>query len=678
MRRWLASLTICGLLGPGSASAQGAISAAVEAQLSAGVETPHLLALRRDEERLFGTGADTTGDVGPGLRIGTLPSAATSDVPDADGPAAGGDRDLSWLSGMELPDLPLRWDERVVRYLEYFREDGRGHELMAAWLRRSSRYGALIDHSLERAHLPRDLRCVAMAESGFDPTVRSSAGAAGMWQFVTRTGQEYGLAQDHWSDARMDPEDSTAAAARYLGQLHRRFGTWELALAAYNMGYGALLRAIRKYNTNDYWALAQLEAGLPFETTIYVAKILACAVVMRNPERFGFGDLTRDPPLDLVRVSVPGGLPMSLLARAAQLPADELAALNPALLRGRTPPRTSSWPLRLPRERAESFANRLRQLQPRHPANRAYALRFGESLSMVARRFRTTSRALSTLNELGEDESLQAGFALLVPDVTPRPDEAPAERPVVGVPPGDFHYPGMRRVFYRATGSESVTDIARFFGIASDDLVRWNRLDPQARLTSGLMLQLFVAPDFDLSRAVVLGADDVRVLTVGSEEFFEWQERQQGRVRFRYVVAPGDTLSSIGHRFDIGSGSLARINRFSRRRTLQPGEEILVYADRERVPASYLPASEGDTPTDTDGAHSGAASDAAEDDDASAAPSDDATPETPASVDDADDAAADDDTSADDSDDDAEAASAGVGDAEDPAAPDAAHANPAP
>ncbi|NOY91172.1 MAG: transglycosylase SLT domain-containing protein [Deltaproteobacteria bacterium] len=586
MRPWLIALSLSGLLGAGAARAQpSGLSLAVEAQLSAGEESDHLSALRQDEVRLFGT--DSQNAAAPAL--GALPLAATSDAPEVHVPEASGSRDLSWLAGMQLPDLPLRWDERVVRYLEYFRDDRRGHGLMAAWLRRSSRYGALIDHSLERAHLPRDLRCVAMAESGFDPTVRSRVGAAGMWQFVRRTGEEYGLTQDHWSDARMDPEASTAAAARYLGQLHRRFGTWELALAAYNMGYGALLRAIRKFNTNDYWVLAHLEAGLPFETTLYVAKILACGVVMRNPERFGFGELTRDPPLDLVRVSVPGGLSLSLLARAARLPREQLQALNPALLRARTPPGAHSWPLRLPRERAASFSARLRRLRPRHPANRAYALRFGESLAMVARRFRTTARALRTLNELENEQNLGPGFALLVPDVSPRPDEAPSERPVVGVPPGDYHLPGKRRIFYRATGHEDAASVARFFSVTRDQLLRWNRIDPNARLTRGLMLQLFVDPAFDLSRAVVMSPDDVRVLTVGSEEFFEWQQQQVGRVRFRYLVAPGDTLSSIGQRFGIGVGSLARINRFSRRRTLHPGDEILIYAERARVPARYLP-----------------------------------------------------------------------------------------
>src|SRR5690606_29693978 len=115
--------------------------------------------------------------------------------------------------------------------------------------------------------------------------------------FVESTGAEYGLERTHWVDERRDPIRATAAAGAFFTHLHSRLGNWELALAAYNMGYGALLRSVRKYNTNDYAVLSRIEAGLPFETTNYVAKILSCAIVLRNPERFGLADIEQDAPL---------------------------------------------------------------------------------------------------------------------------------------------------------------------------------------------------------------------------------------------------------------------------------------------------------------------------------------------------------------------------------------------
>src|SRR5690606_83189 len=96
---------------------------------------------------------------------------------------------LSWMRGLVLPDIPVRWDERVIRFLEFFRDDPRGRRFVRAWLERSNRYGPIIRETLAREGLPRDLIFVAMVESGFDPTARSHAGAAGMWQFVERTGE---------------------------------------------------------------------------------------------------------------------------------------------------------------------------------------------------------------------------------------------------------------------------------------------------------------------------------------------------------------------------------------------------------------------------------------------------------------------------------------------------------
>lgn len=548
----------------------------------AGDESPALEALRRAEWEMFGAGTALV-EIAP---MGVGVPAAASSVP----PARVVERGASaapWLEGLALPDMPLRYHDQVIRYLQYFREDTRGRALMRAWLRRSTRYGAMIEQTLEGEGLPRDLRCVAMAESGFDPTVRSHRGAVGMWQFVARTGNEYGLRQDRWLDERMDPVASTRAAARMLGDLHRRFGRWELALAAYNMGYGALLRAIRKYNTNDYWALAELEAGLPFETTVYVSKILACAVVMRNADTFGFGDVARDEAHEARDFLLPGGTTLAQVARAAGVDREVLASLNPHLRRGRVPP-GAEYAVHVPAEHADTFAARWTRQRPSEPQPTAYAMRFGETLDDVAYRFRTTSRELVALNAIEDDERLGLGTVLLVPAVPPR--ERPAEEPVVVVP--DAPAPGgeRERVFYRVSSGDQLDEIARFFRVGVDDLRRWNRVDPTAALHAGLVLQIHAPRSVDLSRAVVWRERQVRLLSLGSERFFDEYERAQGRVRFRYRVVEGDTVASIARRFGLSDGSLARINRFGRRTDLQPGQEVVVYAELERLPAAMRQA----------------------------------------------------------------------------------------
>jgi membrane-bound lytic murein transglycosylase D len=561
---------------PGEARAQVAprTSAPVAPpELVPGEESEELRELRMAELEMFG------GFAARALVDGPLPDALTSALPpESSLPAAGSASDVAMLRGLSLPDLPVRWDARVVDYLRFFRDDPRGRALVRAWMRRAPRYERAIREVLRRRGLPEDLFYVAMVESGLDPTARSHVGAVGLWQFVAATGDEYGLRRSHWVDERMSPEAATEAAARYLADLYRRFGSWELALAAYNMGYAALLRAIRKYNTNDFWALSSVEAGLPFETTLYVAKILACAVVGRNPGAFGLDDLEREVEPALARIEVPGGMPLSVLARAAGVDTAALARWNPELRRSRTPP-GQPFALRIPAERTDAFVRQLPQLRQRVPAERPYVLRFGETLDDVAARFGTTAAALARSNEIGERDVVRAGFTLLVPDVAPRTPQV-AEPPVVTVPDRRFSYPGRRRVFYRVIDGDTAADIASAFGVTLDELRQWNDIDADALLQRGMFLQIFVDANRDLGGVVLLEESDVRVLVAGSDAFFDHHEAQRGRMRMRYVVAPGDTLASIGRRFDLSPASLARINRFGRQRVPSPGEEIIVYAPR--------------------------------------------------------------------------------------------------
>ncbi len=558
-------------------------------------ESEELRALRLAEYEIFPPHDEPPADPAP-ASLGLLPPSLTSAVPDA-APlvAEGRRRDLSWLEGLALPDIPVRWDERVIRYLEFFRDDPRGRALIRGWMARMERYGPMIRDALRREGMPEDILYLAMIESGFDPRARSGAGAVGLWQFVGGTGAEYGLAQSHWLDERMDPEASTRAGARYLGALHERFGTWELAFAAYNMGYGALLRAIRRYGTNDYWRLTRLEAALPFETNLYVAKVMACAIVGRNLERFGLGDLAREAPLAWDEVQVPGGTTLQDVARASGTSLEELRRLNPALRHDRAPPGRELFDVRVGSGAGATFARQWPRVRPSRPANAPYVVRFGEDLTSIARRFRTTEAALRTLNALSDAESVRPGFDLMVPAVAPRA-ESFAEPPVVVVPPRTFRYEGRQRVFYRVARGDRLADVARFFGVTEAEIREWNEVDPRATLQDGLFLQLFVPRDFDTATALVLSPEEVRLLVMGSEEFYEHHVRQEGRVRLRYRVRERDTLSSIATRFGISIGSVCRINIMPRDTVLAVGQELIVYTTPDRVPAELRGQVEASAP----------------------------------------------------------------------------------
>ena len=175
---------------------------------------------------------------------GDVAAEVRSPPPAGRGEGATPPPDSEWLRSLKLPDLPVRWDAQVLRYLDYFKNDPKGHAVMAGWLRRAGRYRDLFEKALERQGLPKDLLYVAMVESGFDNGARSRVGAGGIWQFMPGAARAYGLEVSYWVDARRDPERAVDAAARYLKDLYVRFGSWYLVFAAYNAGYGSVLRSI--------------------------------------------------------------------------------------------------------------------------------------------------------------------------------------------------------------------------------------------------------------------------------------------------------------------------------------------------------------------------------------------------------------------------------------------------
>jgi membrane-bound lytic murein transglycosylase D len=530
----------------------------------------------------------------------STPPPAAGGAGDATAPAAGGTADLDWLQSLVPPDLPVRWGERVVWYLERFREPGRHRNALASWLRRSGRYAAMVREVFRRHGIPEDLLWVAAIESSFDPTEKSSAGAVGLWQFMPHGGRIYGLEQDRWADQRRNPERATEAVALYFRDLFDRFGSWDLAMAGFNMGYAGLERAILKFGTNDYWTLADAENAIPYGTSFYVAKAIAIAVASRNLERFGLGDLAFDAPVPYDLVEVRGVNTIAVMARAAGTTVAEFRALNPELLRDRTPPGAARWLVRIPRGGEDRFVRNLASARA-EDQTRTYTVRFGETVDQVAERFRTTATRIRTLNGLDRSDALRGGDCIEVPDTDPV-DLVVSERPPAIVPPDAFAYPGRRRIFYRVLAGDTVEAVAAAFGVSAPDLVAWNQIDPDARLTPGLVLQVFAVPSFDPSTAVFLDESQVNVLVGGSDALYEHLASLEGRVRIRYRIREGDTIDAIAARFQSSARTLGRINRFGSDPDLVPGEDLVVYAppdeaeryrreaDQERVDAGEIEA----------------------------------------------------------------------------------------
>lgn len=581
---------------PNEATRRAVSASTGDAEGSKSVESPELVAIREADRELFPPQGPPVGipwpnDLPPPIALdpgaplvhasGLPPSAPISEA--APGDAA---RDLSWLRALTMPEVPVRWDARVIRYLDYYHDDPRGKNLTQSWIKRSGRYGATIRRTLRELGLPEDLLWVSLVESGFDPVIRSPAGAAGLWQLMPEGARVYGLVVDRWIDERLDPERSTQAAGRYLSDLHRRFGAWELALAAYNMGYGGLLAAIRKYNTNDYWELSRVEAGIPYETALYVPKIIAMAVVAKNYGTFGVDPSRVDSPVAFDQVGVPSGVTIKAIATAAGVEPAVIEGLNPQLRAGRTPPEGPSndvvtWTVRVPSGKGLSVSQSLSQVAAQDRKLDRYLTRLGDSIESIATAHGVSRARLLELNAMRADEVVRPGTVFLLPP--PDPGKMTAlpktdDKPVIVIPADVPQLAGRKRVFYRVIAGDTLPEIAAAFRVTPDDLRRWNALDLSARLHEGMTMQVFAPASADLGKVVCMTEGEVRCLTVGSDEFFAHFEGLRGRKRTSLVVEEGDTWEKIGKRYNLTPGQLERINQRSRTDKLVPKETIVVYA----------------------------------------------------------------------------------------------------
>jgi membrane-bound lytic murein transglycosylase D len=308
-------------------------------------------------------------------------------------------------------DLDIPANERVLSFVELFQ--GRLHDFMASGLARSHRYLPMIRKVFQEEGLPQDLAYIPLVESAFKPTALSHASARGMWQFMLPTAQEHGLEQTFFVDDRADPEKATRAAAQYLKTLGETFdGDWDMALASYNAGPGRIQRAAQRAHTEDYWRLTSTSRFLPRETRDYVPMVMAAVLIARNPTLYGF-DAGAANPLAFEQVHVPNAIDLKILAEWSGVTVDELRELNPDLRRTTTP--MTGHDLKVPVGTAVVIQKQLLSADPLYVHFDFHAVRRGETVSSIARKYRVSQAELRQANDIGPRSRVKAGQTLMIP-----------------------------------------------------------------------------------------------------------------------------------------------------------------------------------------------------------------------------------------------------------------------
>lgn len=355
---------------------------------------------------------------------------------------------------------------------------------------RSRRYLYHIVDELEKRGMPTELALLPMVESAFNPMAYSRAHASGLWQFIPSTGKSYNLQQNWWYDARRDIVASTSAALDYLQFLYEMHGDWHLALASYNWGENAVARAIEKNKARglptDYLSLT-----MPQETRYYVPKLQALKNIIANPETFRL-DLNPIPNQPyFVTVAKTKDMDIRVAAKLADMPVEELIALNPANNRP-VMSMTQGEALVLPADRATLFRANLENHSQPLVSWQAYTLKAGDKLDKVASQFGIPLARLKQVNGITGKTRIHAGVQLLVP--IKGSDTAAEPLPTLfKAPPTPAVTARQRRepstVRYVVLPGDTLASIAQRYKVSVDDLRRWNQI---GRLAAGQQLTIHV------------------------------------------------------------------------------------------------------------------------------------------------------------------------------------------
>ncbi len=452
-------------------------------------------------------------------------------------------------------DLPVVMNERVRASIIYFQ--GVGREAFEKFLSRRPRYEAFFREVLTEYGLPQDLIYLSMIESGYNPNAYSWARAMGLWQFIASTGRLYNLNRDWWIDERKDPVKATHAAAQFLRDLYKKFGDWELAMAAYNGGPGRVSRAIKRDRTDNFWEMKYLRR----QTKDYVPLIYAATIIAKEPEKYGFGHVEFENPIQWEEVTINKAVELSTIAEALGVSTKELKTLNPELLRGVTPPNRKNYKLKVPVGKTDRYWAVVDDLPTSAQTSWVrHKIRRGETVSTIASRYGVSQYAIREANKLNRRSTIYAGRTLIVP--------VPHDRSYASSNKSNRTYEASNSI-YTVRSGDTMWDIARAFGTSVSSLRAMNSIGSSARIYVGQRLKI-------PATATKLASRNTTTPAVGSTSRSAPSVSSRSSATRSYTVRRGDTLWEIARKYGMTTSQLRALNGLGRSSRIYPGQKLTI------------------------------------------------------------------------------------------------------
>ena len=348
-------------------------------------------------------------------------------------------------------------------------------EYVERMMDRSQKYLFYVVGEVEKRGMPSEIALLPMIESAYNPIANSRSKAVGIWQFIPSTGRLYGLKQDWWQDKRRNVVDATNAALDYLQKLHALFGTWDLALAAYNAGEGTVSRAIARNKAKglptDY---AHLK--LPAETKDYVPKLQAIKNIVSNPNHYGlYIDPIPNKPY-FTYVDAPAEIDADLAANLAEISYDEFLLLNSEHRRPLIRTNEKTQQLILPISSADTFIKNLSQNEKPLVSWNIYQPKRNEKIKAIANKFDMEESDLIKANDLNPQKIIKPSTIILVAKKEGEETNANQDISESKIQKDSKSEDSAKPNKYKVKPGDTLTKISKKYGISIDELKDINQI----------------------------------------------------------------------------------------------------------------------------------------------------------------------------------------------------------